>query len=57
MTRYEIAERLELLVSSVCGLVRPMVKSGTLIESGATRPSPNGHASKVLRLPQFVEAN
>ena len=55
MSRYELAERLKLPIQSICGLVRPMVKVGALTESGDTRPNDYGNASKILRLPQFVE--
>ena len=55
MTRYELAERLNLPLQSVCGLVRPMVVAGDLAELGDTRPSPSGRASKILRLPRPSE--
>lgn len=54
-TRYELAERLELPIQTICGLARPMVKAGDLIEAGDKRPSPHGSPSKILRLPRFAE--
>ena len=54
LTRHELASRMGILLSSVCGLVRQLVLDGTAVESGDTRSSPSGRSSKVVRLPQFT---
>lgn len=54
LTRHELADRMGILLSSVCGLVRQLVSDGAVVESGDTRPSPAGRSSKIVRLPQYT---
>jgi hypothetical protein len=57
-TRYELSDRLSLPLQSVCGLVRPLVLAGLLVESGDTRPAPSGSKAKVVRLsPKLMGGN
>jgi hypothetical protein len=50
LTRHELAERLGLPLSSVCGRVNQLVRSGQAIEHGDTRMSPYGHRAAVLHV-------
>jgi hypothetical protein len=54
LTRFEIANRLNLQIQSVTGPVRLMLDRGIVVETAETRPSPSGSQSKILRLPQFA---
>jgi hypothetical protein len=49
-TRFELAELLNLQIQSVCGLIRPLIVAGLLVEDGDTRPTPSGSSAKVVRL-------
>lgn len=53
LTRGELADKMDVLLSSVCGLCSPMIAAGLIVECGDTRKTPNGSAAKVMRLPQF----
>jgi len=57
LTRHELAQRMKIPLSSVCGLVNAMVKAGAIVEPGTTRPSPSGHTAGILVLPRYVEAS
>jgi hypothetical protein len=56
MTRYELSEELRLPIQTICGLVRPLVVAGDIVEIGDTRESPSGSASKIVRLAEPAEA-
>jgi len=53
MTQHELADAMAIPLLSVCGLITPMVDSGTIIELGDTRQTRYGRAAKLIRLSQF----
>lgn len=56
MLRHELAAAIGIELSSVCGLITPMVRSGNVVELGDARPTRTSRAAKILRLPEFVDA-
>ena len=50
LIRHEIADLMTIPLASVCSLANSLIKQGVVVETGATRVSPNGRSAGILAI-------